>query len=146
VDDALAIPIVAILMPLVLVPTVQVLKHRQRRREWDHLERMKALEMGHPLSVAHPWPAALAAIAIGLGAPFGAFLFSWLAVETAHVDSEVFIGATFVGLAGVVSGARLAGRLMLTRPAAEPAAHANAERNGKPVFDPDTYDVVGRRG
>jgi hypothetical protein len=145
VGDEIAIPIVAILMPLALVPTILAMKHRHRRREWEHLERMKALEMGHPLSVAHPWPAALAAISIGLGAPFAAFLFSWLAVETAHVDPEVFIGATVVGLAGVVSGARLASRLLPARSMAE-APPLTAQRNGKPAFDPDTYDVVGRRG
>ena len=36
-------PVVAILMPLVLVPTVLVLKHRHQRREWEHLERLKAM-------------------------------------------------------------------------------------------------------
>ena len=31
-------------MPLFLVPTILVLKHRHKRREWEHLERMKAME------------------------------------------------------------------------------------------------------
>ena len=42
--DPLVIPIVGILMPLLLVPTILVLKYRQARREWEHLERMKAME------------------------------------------------------------------------------------------------------
>ena len=46
--DPLIIPIVGILMPLVLVPTVLVLKHRYKRREWEHLERMKAMSGRNP--------------------------------------------------------------------------------------------------
>jgi hypothetical protein len=146
-DDEMIIPIVAILMPLVLVPSVIALKHRQRRREFEHRERMRSLELGVPLVQAQPWPAAAVAIALGLGAPASAFLFSWLAVLTARTDSEIFIGATFVGLAGVLSGARLALRLIPAGTAFRPSGTpAHAASNGKPSFDPDTFDVVGRRG
>ena len=41
-------PILGILMPLVLVPTILVLKHRHQRREWEHKERMKAMEIQLP--------------------------------------------------------------------------------------------------
>ena len=47
--DPLLIPIVAILMPLVLAPTVIFLKHRHSRREWEHLERMKAMDFHMPM-------------------------------------------------------------------------------------------------
>jgi hypothetical protein len=148
VEEELVIPIVAILMPLVLVPSVMVMKHRQRKREFEHRERMRSLELGVPLVQTQPWPAAAVAMALGLGAPASVFLFSWLAVVTARVDGEVFIGATFVALAGVLSGARLALRLIpagtTLRPSEQPL-HA-ASVNGKPTFDPDTFDVVGRRG
>ena len=146
--DVLAIPIAGILMPLVLVPTIVILKGRERRREWEHRERMKALEFGVPMVVTHPWAAASAAIAIGLGAPASAFLFCWLAVETSHASDGIFVAAAFVGVAGVVSGARLATRLLtgggsLPATMESPPSHA---RNGKPAFDPDTFDVVGQRG
>ena len=145
-DDELMI--VAILMPLVLVPAIMVLKHRHRRREWEHQERMRSLELGVPLVQAQPWPAAAVAIALGLGTPAAAFLFSWLAVLTARAESEVFIAAMFVGLAGVVGGARLALRLIpagtTLRPSEPPSRAAAPE--GKPSFDPDTFDVAGRRG
>ena len=146
--DVLAIPIAGILMPLILVPTVVVLKGRQRRREWEHRERMKALEFGVPMVVSHPWAAATAAIAIGLGAPASAFLFCWLAVKTSQVSDGIFVAAGFVGVAGVISGARLATRLFTgsgSAPASSevPPLHA---RDGKPAFDPDTFDVVGQRG
>lgn len=144
--DEMVIPIVAILMPLALVPTIITLKHKHARREWEHKERMRSLELGLPPSHVHPWPAATSAIAIGLGVPLAAFFFSWLAVETAHAADEVFIGATFVGMTGVIVGGRLAGRLLPGHaPAIEPEA-TTAPINGKPAFDPDTFDVVGRRG
>ncbi len=47
--EPLIIPIVAILMPLVLVPTILVLKHRHKRREWEHRERIKAMELQMPV-------------------------------------------------------------------------------------------------
>ena len=54
--DPLIIPIVGILMPLVLVPTVLVLKHRHKRREWEHRERMRAMEGPMPLRDRRvPW-------------------------------------------------------------------------------------------
>ena len=46
--NPLWIPILGILMPLVLVPMIMVLKHRTLQREWQHKERMKAIEMGAP--------------------------------------------------------------------------------------------------
>ena len=51
--NPLWIPIVGILMPLVLVPMIMVLKHRTLRREWQHKERMKAMEMGGPLPIVN---------------------------------------------------------------------------------------------
>lgn len=142
------IPIVAILMPAVLVPSILALKFRQRRREWEHNERMRSLELGMPLVQAQPWPAAAVAIALGLGTPAAAFLISWLAVLTARVDSEIFIGTVVVALAGVVSGARLALKLIPAGMTFRPAGPLprEAASHPKPSFDPDTFDVVGRRG
>lgn len=151
-DNEMLIPIVAILMPAVLVPSVLALKFRQRRREWEHQERMRSLEMGVPLVQAQPWPAAAVAIALGLGTPAAAYLFSWMALVTASADAEIYIGTTIVSLVGILSGGRLALRLIpagttLLRSGEHapprPAVHA---ANGKPSFDPDTFDVVGRRG
>src|SRR5207248_2500864 len=48
--DPLVIPIVGILMPLALVPTILVLRFRQVRREWEHRERMKAMDTGLPMA------------------------------------------------------------------------------------------------
>ena len=52
--DPLWIPIVGILMPLVLVPMIMILKHRTLQSEWQHKERMQAIEMGLPPAPARP--------------------------------------------------------------------------------------------
>ena len=61
------VAILAILVPL--VPGIVVLYHLDRKREWEHLERMKALELGLPLPESPGWPThvwiALVYIAIG---------------------------------------------------------------------------------
>ena len=45
-NEALIIPLAGIILPLVLVPMVMTLKFRMKKREWEHLERMRALQMG----------------------------------------------------------------------------------------------------
>jgi hypothetical protein len=136
------IPLAGIALPMVLVPTILVLKQIRLKREWEHWERMRAMELGQSLPGTDKWPA-IAAIAIGAGVPVGAFFCSWLAVMTAHAADEVFIAATFVGLGGVWGGTSLMKRLVARR---ELPAEALYPSNGKPANDPDVFDVVGRRG
>ena len=142
--DPVAIPVVAMLIPIVVVPTAMVLKQQRRKREYEHQERMKALEMGHLLPVGHAW-SAFAVTAIGAGVPIGAFLFAWLASLTNHAADEVWPVAGVVGLAGVGGGVYLAKRVLGFRDN-RPAPREVAFGNGKPAFDPDAYDVAGRRG
>src|SRR6516165_8140795 len=100
-DEALMIPMLALTIPLIVAPMAIVAKHRRQRREWEHAERMRALELGQPLPDhrGHAWPA-LVTIFIGAGVPVGTFLISWLAtVSTNHVTEQVFVGATVVSLA-----------------------------------------------
>ena len=49
-------------------------RHERRKRELEHLERMKAFELGRTLPQDEPWlsPMRLAAM-IGAGVPLGAF-------------------------------------------------------------------------
>jgi hypothetical protein len=147
-DDALVvlIPIVAILMPLVLVPTVIVLRQRDRRREWEHRERMKAMEMGLPVPGTEVW-ASRVAIALGAVMHVGVFAIAWLATLTTTVD-EVWIAATLVGGAGVLSGARLASRAIWGRHRAEQEGQRSglAHAHAKPQFDPDAYEAIVRHG
>ena len=146
-EEELVIPVVAILMPLVLVPMVMVLKHRQRRREWDHKERMRALELGveAPGSAFGTFWPSMAAIAIGAGVPASAFLFSWLASMTAHVGDDIWTAAGFVGCIAVVCGTSLAGKMMGMKSCGD-RKPAEVKAPKPHQYDPDAYDTVGRRG
>jgi hypothetical protein len=145
--DATIIPVTGILVPIVLVPTILAMKHARRKREYEHLERMKALEMGHRLPQAHAW-SAVAATAIGAGVPIAALFFAWLASVTTHASEDIWIGASFVGISGVVGGATL-GWLLLgkQRDVNEPTPDRySTAMNGKQPVDPDAFDVAGQRG
>jgi hypothetical protein len=142
--DELLIPILGILMPLVLIPMIMVLRYRGRKREWEHAERMKALELGLPAPGNESWPARVC-IAIGAGVPVGSFFFAWVAsLESGHGE-PFWEAATMVGGLGVLCGTFLATRLLPSRSRAQdPAARSNPY--AKSALDPDVYDVVGRRG
>ena len=140
--EEFAIPMTAICLPLILVPTILAMKLHRNKREWEHQERMKAMEMGLPVPGTNAWPSAVA-IAIGAGVPLGAFLFTWLARLTASTADEVFIAPTIVGAIAVACGTSLGRRLI---PPSRRPGEATAASHEKPALDPDAYDVVGRRG
>jgi hypothetical protein len=137
------IPIAGMAIPIIIVPTVLAMKHVRQKREWEHLERIRALELGQPVPGSEVSRAVVAGV-IGAGVPIGSFLFAWLASMTSHVDESVWAGASIVGIGGVIGGVLLAKQLLGTRAPAtsEPTSLAN----GKPVVDPDAYDIAGRRG
>jgi hypothetical protein len=140
--EHVAIPITGILMPLVLVPTILILRHIGRKREWEHLERMKALELGMPVPGSESGRAKVC-IAIGAGVPLGALLLAWVASLDGNYGENHWEAAMTVGGLGVVCGSVLAARLFPSRNR-QPDASMGPE--GKPVVDPDAYDVAGRRG
>ena len=77
--DPLIIPIVGILMPLVLVPTILVLKHRHKRREWEHRERMRAMDGPHAPHRDWRVPVGSGGVAaIGAGVPMVSVLAAFL--------------------------------------------------------------------
>lgn len=140
------IPFAGMAVPVAIVATVTITKHLARKRELEHMERMRALQMGIPIdSGGHAWKA-LACSAIGAGVPIAAFLTVWIANLTTHrASEEAWFVAFVVSLVAVVSGARLA-RALLSSPApSQPYAPAYYQ-TAKPSADPDLYDVAGRRG
>jgi hypothetical protein len=140
--NELLIPMMAITLPMVLVPTIMVLRHQGRKREWEHAERMKALELGLPAPGNESWPARVC-IAIGAGVPVASFLVAWLASTDAASGQHYWEAATTVGGLGVLCGTFLSTRLLPSRSRTQsPFLGANA----KPLHDPDAYDVVSRRG
>jgi hypothetical protein len=129
-------------VPLVLVPTVMIMRHLAHKREWEHAERMKALELGLPAPGNESW-AATVCIAIGAGVPVGALCIAWLASLEQSGSPHYWIAATVVGSLGVLSGTLLATRLL---PSSFRAQSPSFDTQSKPELDPDAYDVAGRRG
>ena len=147
--DPLWIPILGIMLPIVLVPMIMLLKHRTLQREWQHKERMKAIEMGAPPPLA---TAGGSVVAIGAGVPIASVIAAAatsLAYQSDSSGDEVAVfgivwGCAFlISILGMVFGvilARIQGR------ARKEAESVQALRDGKPIFDPDAYDVVSSRG
>src|SRR5271166_165171 len=88
-EEGLIIPLVAILMPLVLVPSIITLVHRHKRREWKHQERLRAIDLGLPATDPNSRLGGGAVVAIGAGVPiasvFGA-LVTTLNLPDSHPD------------------------------------------------------------
>ena len=147
--NVLVIPIVAILMPVVLVPTILMLKHRTLKREWQHKENMKAIEMGMPA----PSPTAGGSVvAIGAGVPIASVIaaaLTSLSYQPTSPGDEVPIFGIAWGCAFLISVLGMATSLFLAHiqgRARKETGSLHAMRDGKPVFDPDAYDVVSSRG
>jgi hypothetical protein len=151
--DPLIIPIVAILMPLVLVPTALVLKHRHKRREWEHLERMKAMSGSQPLTRLGGWIGSGGVAAIGAGVPIAAVLgalvttLNWRpsTFDDVSVPAIAWGSAVLISAGGLVTSLLLALLQARTQQKLDSAASADLD-HAKPAFDPDTFDVVGSRG
>jgi len=139
------IPIMGILLPIVLVPTIMGIRYAQKERELDHAERMKALELGRTLPRDESWwsPARIS-VAFGVGVPIGVFM---CAANASGQASEwsliIWLSAGVVGLAGVGSGAFLAFHHFEN--AANPRRDADYA-GSKPTVDADAFDVVSNRG
>ena len=148
--DPMVIPIVAILMPLFLVPTVLTLKHRHRRREWEHLERMKAMELGLPRPTGREGGDRGAVVAVGAGVPAASMFAAFLTCSEgpSSVDG-IPLAAIAWGCAALVSGGAMATSLILAFMLARSRDRAHSAswlNHAKPAYDPDSFDVVGRRG
>jgi hypothetical protein len=141
--ESIVIPIMGMSIPIIIVPTVMAFKHARYLREVEHAERMKAMELGRTLPGDEPLSPASIATAIGAGVPLSSLVLAWLADLTSGGRSgeAVWVAAGAVALGGLICGTILAYRHFATRP--QPATYQEAP---KPEYDPDAYDVVGRRG
>jgi hypothetical protein len=147
--NVLLIPLTAILMPLVLVPTILFMKHRQQRRHWEHLERLKAMEIQSPLPRVYAGVGHGSVAAIGAGVPAASVLAAFLTSLTSDSGDDVAVYAIAWGCAFLISIVALGTSLILAfmqKTAAKEAESVDALSNGKPVFDPDSLDVVSTRG
>jgi hypothetical protein len=148
--DPLIIPLAGIAMPLVLVPTVLTMKHRHRRREWEHLERMKAMELGLTTPAGRDSTGRSAVAAIGSGVPIAAVVTAFLTCTEGPPSVEgIPLAAIAWSCAALISGGAMLTSLILAFMLARAHARADAEarlNHAKPVYDPDSFDVVGSRG
>ena len=149
--QGLIIPLSGIMMPLVLVPTIILLVHRQKKREWHHQERLRALEMGLPASGPDRMPGGGTVVAIGAGVPIASVLTAWMttmSVSDTHPDYMPIVavawGCAFMISSGALITSLVLGVLLMrSRKPAEPVDQFAAI---KPAYEPDAYDVVSRRG
>ena len=138
------------LSTLMSIAVLSLMVHKaHRRREMEHAERMRALEMGLvPQPRGMDWPAAAVCIAIGAGVPIGSFIVAWLAVLTAaHTPKAIWVAPVFVSFAAIGAARKLAYRII--DPKSGPhkdLVGRSPSPAGKEAFDPDAYDVVGSRG
>lgn len=147
------VPILAFLV-LLTVFAFLLIRNGQRRREWEHAERMRMIEMGLPILPRDaPWAKAAVCIAIGAVVPFSAFLFTNLAYQSKmDAASELWLAPSLVGGACVIGASILAG--VLFHGVSKSSEPSDEERTAarlrgfdtKPAHDPDAVDVVGRRG
>ncbi|WP_076344705.1 hypothetical protein [Paludisphaera borealis] len=156
--EHILIPLAGISLPLFLVPTIMLLKQGHQKRQWRHLERMQAIAAGTPVPPAISPPGTGAVIAIGAGVPvFASFCALVATMNMGHYmpDSLAQTAITW-GCALVVSMGAMTTSLVLF--VLQHRAHAKAMSaalssyseahfdSSKPAYDPDSFDVVSRRG
>lgn len=122
------------------------LHHERRKRDQEHEERLRALELGYPPSNLSTWwtPPRLAA-AIGVFVPLGVAAIAMIA--TLGTNSEwiplvIWPATGAVGVTGIIGGTVLASRLGMT----EPTPSYNPSLTGKPAWhDPESFEAVTTR-
>jgi len=119
------------------------IRHDKYKRELEHKERMRALELGRSLPGDAPW---LSPVKLGLllcvGVPISIFAFASFATVQVGFHQDFWIAAGMVGLGSVICGSLLSG-LSFAR---TDRTHQLTEYAPKPELAEDAYDVVSSRG
>ncbi|WP_422926753.1 hypothetical protein [Singulisphaera sp. PoT] len=149
--DPLIIPIAAVFVPIVIVPTALAFRYFKYSRELKHRERMMALEMGRrlPEDKDPRTSAAQVSTAIGVGVPAVAFGSTWLVAQGGIIrDSEAIGLMWFAATALSVYSVRSAYKLAKTT-FGESRPHSMMDVSDfakSELEDADAYDVAGSRG
>jgi hypothetical protein len=116
-------------------------QREKRKRELEHIERMRALELGRTLPQDVPWlsPTKIGAL-MGTIVPIGVFVPAWLATQLAGYHETIWVAAAMVGLAAVIGGSTL-----VVSSLKHEAGSSDADVT-KPYVEEDAYDVVSSRG
>jgi hypothetical protein len=150
-NEALIIPLAGIMLPLILVPIVMTMKFIHKKREWEHLERMRTLQTGG--SVSRPSQRLGGAALMGIGAGVPAVSVVAASITTSNIpftapDYLAFVAVTW-GCAFLISTVALICAVVLgvVQARSQKASPAfDDDTAAKPAYEPDAYDVVSRRG
>lgn len=126
------------------------------KREMEHAERMRALELGHPLPDSSAiatiktltgvgpndeWSPVKRCFATAMWLPILAFVGSLVFGNRGDAHTGLWIATAVIGGASVICGTILALRM----PHSTADGYANsAWATRKPIVDPDAYDVAAR--
>ena len=137
--DPLIIPVVALTIPMIVAPVAIIATTQHKKRQLEHIERIRALELGRLLPQDESWwsPPRLIGLIAGFVPSVALGIAALLTTEIGYHD-EVWMACGGVGISGVIGGTYIAGRYLFAPPSSSSTA--------KGQFDPDAYDVVGRRG
>ena len=146
--STLVIALTAIIGGLALVVFIvgSGIRMALRDREMQHVERIKALEVGRSLPGDESWwtPSRIA-VAVGAGVPLGVILGPLGAVSSGTVPPDPFLwcAAGAIGVAGVICGSIQA---IWIPPAPQPQPPSTRAQAKAPFDHDDAFDVAARRG
>jgi hypothetical protein len=102
-----------------VVPMALYISGERHKRELEHVERMRALELGHPLpggSQDESWYSPMRiALAIGAGVPLGAFFCAAISTLAIGFREGIWIVTGLASMSGVICGSSLAGHHLTVR-------------------------------
>ncbi len=139
----------------VMMPFFLHFRGERRKRELEHIERMRAIEVGRPypgdnkfwFSGIPQWVVPhIIAVLIGAVVPLGVFLCAFLANLVVGFHKDIWIAAGMVGLGSVICGTVLAGGAFQKFASSDESEGFASYRNSKPHVEDDAYDVVSSRG
>lgn len=138
----------------VALPIVLHFRGERRKHELEHIERMRAIEVGrsYPGELKNTllnfprWVIPhVIALAIGAAVPLGVFLFAFLATLIVGFHQDVWMASMAVGLGAVICGTVLAVGAFKTF-AGDESNQSTSCVDSKEFVDEDAYDVVSSRG
>jgi hypothetical protein len=137
------------------LPIVLHFRGERRKRQLEHIERMRAIDAGRPypgeskfgLSGLPQWIVPhIIAVSIGAVVPLGVFLFAFLTSLIVGFQKDIWIATGMVGLGSVICGTVLAGGAFQKMAPTDENAGFASYRNSKPHVEDDAFDVVSSRG
>ena len=140
---------------VVTLPFVLHFRGERRKRELDHIERMRAIEVGRSYPgetrnafLAIPQWAMPHVIAISIGAvvPLGVFVCTFLTSLIVGYHKEIWIPAGMVGIASVICGTVLGSHALQITASNGDSDRSDSFSSSKPLVEEDAYDVVSSRG